>query len=106
MAAAGTEHRDRALIIAMRKAERIFRQSRVVEFRFRQIGHEATVSLTPALEGEGRRAKHAGWGDFDKAIKAPPPGSLLEPTSPLQGEVKRECAAVTSITPPLCAAAA
>src|SRR6185437_9748465 len=41
MAAAGAERRNRTFIIAVREAENVLGQRRMVEFRFGQIGHSA-----------------------------------------------------------------
>ena len=43
VAAARTQRRDRALVVASRITERIARRIGGVEFRFRQIGHGATL---------------------------------------------------------------
>src|SRR3954469_23951448 len=43
VAAAGTQGRDRALVIAMGVAQRVLRQARMVEFRLGEIGHETTL---------------------------------------------------------------
>ena len=49
---------------------------------------DCTLELIPPLKGEGRRTKCAGVGsDLDDG---PPPDTLRVPTSPLQGEVKKE----------------
>ena len=41
--AAGAQRRNLALVIAMGVAEAIFGQARMVEFRFRDIGHDFTL---------------------------------------------------------------
>ena len=49
---------------------------------------DCTLELIPPLKGEGRRTKCAGVGSVFE--EGPPPGPLRGPTSPLQGEVKKE----------------
>src|SRR6185295_17211066 len=43
MAAAGAERRDGPLVVAAREAELVLRQVRVMELRFGEVGHGATL---------------------------------------------------------------
>ncbi len=73
--AARAQRRDLALVVAMREAERILLQARMMEFRLSDIGHESTLrpslvmaGLVPAIHVWARKkedvdARHEAWHD-------------------------------------------
>src|SRR5690606_14661928 len=51
---------------------------------------EAPRGASPSPGGGGSAAEPPGWGEISADTSSPPPGSLRDPTSPLEGEVEVE----------------
>ncbi len=56
----------------------------------KEFGLDADDESSPSPGGEGSRAKSARGGVSGAEKDSPPPGALRAPTSPLQGEVKKD----------------